>query len=119
MTRPYACQVPTSSGDGRPGALVVEGDGLESVLLRGRHRAVDLVLVHGRRRPVVGRGAARLSEEALDAPGREADEDAARGLRGVAEVVDRAPWHEGESARAEGVQLVADPDLEASVDNVE
>ena len=80
-----------------------EADRLDPVLRRGRHRAGDLVLVHRRRRAVVGRGATRLAEEALHAAGREADEDPARRVRGVAEVVDRAARHVGEAARADRV----------------
>src|SRR5687768_12329215 len=67
---------------------LLERDGLQAVLLRGGHRAGDLVLVHRGRGAVVGGGAAGGAEEALDAAGREAHEDPARRLCRVAEVVD-------------------------------
>ena len=99
--------------------LVVEGDRLDAVPRRGRHRADDLVLVHRGRRPVVGRGPTRLAEEALHPAGREAHEDAAGCLRGVAEVVDRASRDVGVPARPEGVQVVADANLEGAVEDEE
>jgi hypothetical protein len=98
--------------------LVVNGDALNAVLRRRRHHAGDLVLVDRRRGPVVGRGLTGLAEEVLDPAGREAQEDSARGLRGVAEVVPRTAGPVGKPAGPYGVHLVADPDLEGPVEHV-
>jgi predicted ATPase len=63
----------------------------------------DALIGHGRPRgrgTVVGRGLTGLAKELLDPARREAQEDPARGLRGVAEVVRRAAWPKGEIRQA-------------------
>ena len=92
--------------------------GLNAVLRRRRLHAGDFRLVDRGSGPVVGCGLSGLAEEVLDPARREAQEDSARGLCGVAEVVRRAAWPEGEPAGPDRVHLVADPDFEGSVEHI-
>lgn len=90
----------------------------DAVLRRGRLHAGDFGLVDRGRRTVVGCGLAGLAKEILDPTWCEGQEYPARRRRGVAEVVLRAAWPEGEPAGPDGMHRIADIDFESPVEQI-